>query len=63
MNYGYIRVSTDAQTTRNQRYEILRFCKADEVQRLLAAGIPKTDIARRLGVSRGTLYRWLKGRG
>ena len=37
--------------------------KADEVQRLLAAGVPKTDIARRLGVSRGTLYRWLKGRG
>ena len=48
MNYGYIRVSTDAQTTRNQRYEILLFCKAGGMV---------------LGVSRGTLYRWLKGRG
>ena len=28
MNYGYIRVSTDTQTTRNQEFEITRFCKA-----------------------------------
>ena len=28
MNYGYIRVSTDKQTTENQRFEILKF--ADE---------------------------------
>jgi len=27
MNYGYIRVSTDAQTTRNQSFEIKHFCK------------------------------------
>ena len=25
MMYGYIRVSTDKQTTENQRYEILKF--------------------------------------
>lgn len=25
MNYGYIRISTDKQTTENQRYEILKF--------------------------------------
>ena len=28
MNYAYIRVSTDKQTTENQRFEILKF--ADE---------------------------------
>ena len=27
MNYGYVRVSTDAQTTRNQSFEIKNFCK------------------------------------
>ena len=27
MNYGYVRVSTDAQTTRNQSFEIKHFCK------------------------------------
>ena len=27
MIYGYIRVSTDKQTTENQRYEINKFCK------------------------------------
>jgi len=26
MIYGYIRVSTDRQTTENQRFEILKFC-------------------------------------
>lgn len=27
MNYGYIRISTDKQTTENQRFEILKFVK------------------------------------
>ena len=27
MNYGYVRVSTDAQTTRNQSFEIKHFCR------------------------------------
>ncbi|PBQ30938.1 invertase [Sphingobacteriaceae bacterium] len=27
MNYGYIRVSTDKQTTENQRFEIERYCQ------------------------------------
>ena len=27
MNYGYIRISTDKQTTENQRFEILNFTK------------------------------------
>lgn len=27
MNYGYIRISTDKQTTENQRFEILKFTK------------------------------------
>lgn len=27
MNYGYIRVSTDKQTTQNQKFEIKNFCK------------------------------------
>ena len=28
MNYGYIRVSTDTQTIRNQEFEITRFCQS-----------------------------------
>ena len=31
MIYGYIRVSTDKQTTENQRYEINKFCKNNEL--------------------------------
>mgnify|MGYP004513642939 CR=1 FL=1 len=27
MNYGYIRVSSDKQTVKNQRFEILKFCE------------------------------------
>jgi len=30
-NYGYIRVSTDKQTTENQRYEIIRFATAQGI--------------------------------
>jgi len=29
MNYGYIRVSTDKQTVENQRFEVNRFCQAN----------------------------------
>ncbi len=29
MIYGYIRVSTDAQTTRNQRFEIVKYCQGN----------------------------------
>lgn len=29
MNYGYIRVSSDKQTVENQRFEILKFCRAN----------------------------------
>lgn len=32
MTYGYIRVSTDKQTTKNQRYEIERFAKGQKLQ-------------------------------
>lgn len=32
MIYGYIRVSTDKQTVENQRFEIKKFCKKEEVQ-------------------------------
>lgn len=31
MNYGYIRVSTDMQTTENQRSEILRYCTSNNI--------------------------------
>ena len=31
MKYGYIRISTDKQTTENQRYEILKFAKIKEL--------------------------------
>lgn len=31
MIYGYIRVSTDKQTTQNQRYEIEEFCKKNNM--------------------------------
>jgi hypothetical protein len=32
MIYGYIRVSTDKQTTENQRFEILKFCDEKRLQ-------------------------------
>ncbi len=31
MNYGYIRVSSDKQTVENQRFEIVRFCEANQI--------------------------------
>ena len=31
MNYGYIRVSTDKQTTENQRFEIEKYCIAQTI--------------------------------
>lgn len=31
-NYSYIRVSSDKQTVENQRFEIKRFCKKQEIQ-------------------------------
>ena len=31
MNYGYIRVSTDHQTTLNQEFEIVKFCKKENI--------------------------------
>ena len=31
MVYGYIRVSTDHQTTENQRFEILKFCEKQDL--------------------------------
>ena len=31
MIYGYIRVSTDTQTVENQRFEITRFCEAQQI--------------------------------
>lgn len=31
MIYGYIRVSTDKQTVENQRFEIIKFCKAENI--------------------------------
>lgn len=32
MTYGYIHVSTDKQTVENQRFEILQFCKKNELE-------------------------------
>jgi len=32
MIYGYIRVSTEKQTVENQRFEIIRFCKANKIK-------------------------------
>ena len=32
MNYGYIRVSSDKQTVENQRYEIIKFCKKENLE-------------------------------
>lgn len=32
MIYGYIRVSTDRQTVENQRFEIKRFCRENDLQ-------------------------------
>ena len=32
MIYGYIRVSTDTQTVENQRFEITRFCKSQQLK-------------------------------
>ena len=32
MIYGYIRVSTDKQSVKNQKYEIERFCKGNKLQ-------------------------------
>ena len=40
MIYGYIRVSTDTQTTDNQRYEILKF--ADEKKLVIGSWIEET---------------------
>ena len=31
MIYGYIRVSTDKQTTENQEFEIQKFCKKENI--------------------------------
>jgi len=31
MNYAYIRVSTDKQTVENQRFEIINFCRKNEI--------------------------------
>lgn len=31
MVYGYIRVSTDHQTTENQRFEIIKFCEKQDI--------------------------------
>lgn len=32
MVYGYVRVSTDHQTTKNQRFEIKKFCEKNDLQ-------------------------------
>jgi len=32
MIYGYIRVSSDKQTVENQRFEINKFCKHENIQ-------------------------------
>ena len=32
MNYGYIRVSNDKQTVENQRFEIINFCKKEQIK-------------------------------
>lgn len=36
---------------------------ADEIRTLLGAGVAKQTVARKLGVSRMTLYKWLEARG
>lgn len=32
MNFGYIRVSTDKQTTENQRFEINKYCSEKGIE-------------------------------
>ena len=53
MIYGYIRVSTDRQTVENQRFEIKRFCKENNLQvdKMIAETISgaKSVDKRRLG--------------
>ncbi|MDF2433601.1 MAG: hypothetical protein JWP44_3232 [Mucilaginibacter sp.] len=62
MKYGYIRISTDKQTTENQRYEILKFAviKQFEIDEWIEETISST---KRLDVRKfgGLLQRMQKG--
>jgi len=61
MIYGYIRVSTDKQTVKNQRFEITRFCEQNEmaVNKWIEETISGTKSAeeRKLGELLGTLQK------
>ena len=49
MFYGYIRVSSDKQTVENQRFEIERFCKENNVkwlQNFMSPAVPSGGIAK-----------------
>ena len=52
MIYGYIRVSSDKQTVENQRFEIERFCKVNNLHIdgwiTLTVGLKKQSPARKL---------------
>ena len=54
MTYGYIRVSSDKQTVENQRFEILQFCKKNQItiEKWIEETISGTKIPekRRLGL-------------
>ena len=61
MIYGYIRVSTDKQTVKNQRFEITRFCEQNgmAVSKWIEETISGTKAAekRKLGELLGTLQK------
>jgi len=61
MIYGYIRVSTDKQTVKNQRFEIARFCAQNKmaVNKWIEETISGTMAAekRKLGELLGTLQK------
>ena len=46
MIYGYIRVSSDKQTVENQRFEIERFCKVNNLH--IDGGLKKRSPVQRL---------------
>ena len=58
MIYGYIRVSTDKQTVENQRFEIKRFCKNNNLK--VDKWIAET-ISGDKGVDKRKLGKLLKG--
>jgi DNA invertase Pin-like site-specific DNA recombinase len=61
MIYGYIRVSTDKQTVENQRFEIRKFCRRNEltVEKWIEETVSgtKSPAKRQLGVLLGEVQK------